>query len=625
MIFFYIYAAGALVYNATKMKKPTASSRVAAVSGRVRLSVVTLVMAVHLASHAGGLPPVPSVRSMRHGEGVCVLRGGALSDKSVAKAVDASIAPEGYKAVVSPDGIKVSASSDAGFFYAVRTLHQISESKNGQVVVPCCEIEDAPAFAWRGFMLDESRHFFGKAVVLSILERMADYKLNVLHWHLTDGNGWRIEVPKYPKLTTVGASRRVTRTRAQRFFRDVSTGRHGGFYTADDIREIVAFASSRHIRIVPEIEFPGHEGAAAAAYPELFCFGDGSKPVDPAARPRGDEICLASPFTFKFFADVLAEVSALFPGEFVHVGGDECTGRNWLACAKCRAKMKELCFSKPSEYQAWGIGRLHAILAGHGKRLIGWDPIFVPGTLPRDAAVMAYRGTRAGREAAALGHDAVMAPAGTCYLDFPQGLAGDPYEYQAFSNPVRVRDLYCFNPFFAVAAEARAHVLGGECPLWTEFVCTREELEWRIWPRLCALAEALWASPDPKTRGKTVEAFMSRLEMHVARLRADGVNAAPLGPLAPSAAELLPDVKHIEHREGLHPILSEKVQLTDVRFSEDASVPPGECDVAIDQMAIKAKVSDEPGKARALEIVRRIAEPKQGGVLSVRCGTFKTW
>ena len=608
------------------MKVSSALLRAVAVTGWVRTAgFLILAAALLLTSYAGGLPPVPSVRSMRHGEGVYVLRTGALSGKSVTRTKDASIALEGYKAVVSPDGIKVCASSDAGFFYAVRTLRQISEVKDGRVVVPCCEIEDSPAFTWRGLMLDESRHFFGKAVVLSVLERMADYKLNVLHWHLTVGNGWRIEVPKYPKLTTVGASRRVTRTRAQRFFRDASTGPHGGFYTADDIREIVAFAKARHIRIVPEIEFPGHEGAATAAYPELFCFGDGSKPVDPAARPRGDEICLASPFTFKFFADVLAEVAALFPGEFVHVGGDECTGRNWLACAKCRAKMKELGFSKPSEYQAWGIGRLHAILAGHGKRLIGWDPIFVPGTLPKDAAVMAYRGTRAGREAAARGHDAVMAPAGTCYLDFPQGLAGDPYEYQAFSNPVRVRDLYGFNPLFAVPPEARAHVLGGECPLWTEFVCTREELEWRIWPRLCALAEALWAAPDPKVRGKTVDAFMSRLEAHVAKLRADGVNAAPLGPPAPSTAELLPDVKHVTHREGLHPILSEKVQMSDLRFSEDASIPPGECEVSIDQMAIKAKVSGERGKERALEIVRRIAEPKQGGVLSVRCGTFRTW
>lgn len=569
---------------------------------------------------------IPSPRSASFGAGTFVLRRPRVSVQDLQRVKDDGLAREAYVLSVSPAGIVVRASAGAGFFYALKTLEQLSVPDGKSVRIPCCEISDEPKFAYRGFMLDESRHFFGADVVKRLIDRMSRYKLNVLHWHLTDGNGWRLAIDAYPELTKKGATRRIGRLRAQRFFRDVKTGQYGPyFYTKDEIRDIVAYARRRNVRIVPEIEFPGHEGAAIESYPALYCFGDGSKPQDPSAKIRGDEICLASGFTFEFFANVLKEVCELFPGEFVHVGGDECMGGNWQACAKCRAKMAELGFKTAAEYQAWGVARLHAELAKHGKRLIGWDPVFTGGGLPSDAAVMSYRGIRPGINAAQAGHDVVMAPAGICYLDFPQGLAGDPYEYQVFSNPVRAGDLYAFNPLFAVPKEAQGRILGGECPLWTEFVCTEEELDWRVWPRLCAFAEALWTAPDPKTVAKTAPAFLQRLEKERTWLKADGANVAPLGPLSPSTEELLPEVKQVTPREGLHVILNKEARASDITFVREASVPAGECELTIVQTSMKARVSDAAGEAKTLEIVRRLSERKRGDVTVVRCGVFRTW
>jgi hexosaminidase len=439
---------------------------------------------------------------------------------------------EGYLLEAGTDGVLMRAATPAGLFYAVQTLRQLlppgierpaPEAGAGPWTVPAVSIEDKPRFGWRGGMLDCSRHFFPKDFVKRWIDILARHKLNVFHWHLTDDQGWRIEIKKYPRLTEVGAWR-VDREDKHWNARDPQkpgeAAAYGGFYTQEDIREIVAYAASRYITIVPEIEMPGHAKAALTAYPDLSCTG-GPFTVPPGGYwPITDVFCPGNDGTFTFLENVLAEVVTLFPGPFVHIGGDEVDKAEWTRCPKCRARMKAEKLGDEKELQSYFIRRIEKVLNAEGKRLIGWDEILEGGLAPQ-ATVMSWRGTDGGIAAARAGHDVVMSPTSHCYIDYCQG---DPaYEPLAIGGYLPLSKVYEFEPVPVVLTEAEAeHILGGQVNLWTEYVSDGRHAEYMALPRLAALAEAVWST---RTR-RDWEDFAGRIRSLLARYDAAGLNAA---------------------------------------------------------------------------------------------------
>ncbi|HUA81869.1 MAG TPA: family 20 glycosylhydrolase [Dyella sp.] len=392
---------------------------------------------------------------------------------------------EGYTLDVTTQGIRIQARDDAGLFYGAVTLWQLltPDAQQGAVPVPVLHIADWPRFAWRGLMLDSARHFQSVGDVEQLLDQMAQHKLNVLHWHLTDDQGWRIEIKRYPELTRIGAWRTPPDAG-----HDGEPQRYGGFYTQDQIRAVVAYAAARHITIVPEIDMPGHAQAAVASYPAIGVTG--KRPpvsVDWGVNPYLYNVDDAS---FQFIDNVLDEVMALFPSHYIHVGGDEAIKDQWKASPAVQAKMQALHLKDEDALQGWFIGRVGRYLAAHGRRLIGWDEI-LDGGVPADATVMSWRGTEGAIKAAKLGHDVVMSPAPDLYLDSMQS---DLPDEAAGRIPVRnLESIYRFNlvPSALSAAQA-AHVLGAQENVWTEHMPTMQHVEHAVFPRLDALSEATW-------------------------------------------------------------------------------------------------------------------------------------
>jgi hexosaminidase len=389
----------------------------------------------------------------------------------------ARLGDEGYSLKVSRQAVVLRATRPAGLFYGAQTLRQLFLAQAGAQrhsslsrSLPCMEIVDRPRYSWRGFMLDCCRHFFPKEFIKQCLDEMALFKLNRFHWHLTDDQAWRIEIRKYPELTGVSAN--------------------GGFYSQEDVREIVAYAAERFITVVPEIEMPGHATAALTAYPHLSCSG-GPFASMPQWGVFEDVFCAGNEETFIFLGQVLEEVAALFPGAWVHAGGDECPKSRWRACPKCRARMTAEGFADPMELQGWFVRRMERRLNGLGKRLIGWDEILEGGLAP-EAAVMSWRGMAGGIEAARQGHDVVMAPTTHVYLDYYQG---EPrFEPPAIGGFLPLSAVYAFEPTPpGLSAAEAAHILGGQANLWTEYIATPGHASYMMWPRLCALAEAVWS------------------------------------------------------------------------------------------------------------------------------------
>ena len=423
----------------------------------------------------------------------------------VAKAVscvnDSSIPAEGYKLVVQADGITISSSDDAGRFYAMQTLKQLGNP------VPCVEIEDAPRFRWRGTHFDDCRHFMGKETLKKTLDAMALHKLNILHWHLTEDQGWRIEIKKYPELTAKGAVRPGSpKFEVLKVPGDVGQDGTGWvnnnikygpfFYTQDDVREIVAYAAARHITVIPEVELPGHALAAISAYPELGCTGE---QFDPWCRWGVSEhiFCGGNDKVVKFLEDVLDEVCALFPSPYVHIGGDEAPKTMWKKCPKCQKRIAELGLKGEEGLQGWMTDHFTKYLAAKGKRAVGWDEV-LDGDPGKDTVVMSWRGPQGGIKAAARGNDAVMTPVDPCYLDINQGLADDPFEYINYGFNLTLERAYGFNPTAGIPEDQRHHILGGQGNNWTEYTWNGTELEWKLWPRMSALAECLWTQPENK-------------------------------------------------------------------------------------------------------------------------------
>jgi len=459
-----------------------------------------------------------------------VAAGVADGQSGITFALDESLAhlgAEGYRLTVTPSGVTAYAAQPAGLFYAAQSLRQLlppevfsSTPVEGVAwTLPCVEIEDVPRFGWRGAMLDVCRHFMPKDFVLRFIDLLALHKLNVFHWHLTDDQGWRIEVKKYPRLTEVGAWRKETLVgRMQRdeemVFDDVP---HGGFYTQDDIREVVAYAQARHVTVVPEIEMPGHAQAAIAAYPELGNDVLG-EPLDVRTYwGISENVFNVEESTLAFLQDVLTEVLDLFPSEFIHVGGDEAPKAQWKASPAAQARMQALGLDSEEELQSYFIRRMDAFLTSHGRRLIGWDEI-LEGGLAENATVMSWRGVQGGVAAVRSGHDVVMAPNTFTYFDYYQAEDREK-EPLAIGGYIPLEGAYAFEPVCEGIDEAQAHhVLGGQGQLWTEYIPTPEHVEYMAFPRLCALAETVWT---PAT-GKDYADFLTRLEVHLQRL--DGMN-----------------------------------------------------------------------------------------------------
>ncbi|MGC9395137.1 MAG: beta-N-acetylhexosaminidase [Anaerolineae bacterium] len=440
-------------------------------------------------------------------------------------AVDLGV--ESYRLMVTPSRVTARAAQPAGLFYAAQSLRQLlppevfrpARVKDVAWTMPCVEIEDVPRFGWRGAMLDVCRHFMPKDFVLRFIDLLALHKLNIFHWHLTDDQGWRIEIKKYPRLTEVGAWRKETLVgRMQRDTEMVFDGvPHGGFYTQDDIREVVAYAQARHVTVVPEIEMPGHAQAAIAAYPELGNDVLG-EPLDVRTYwGISENVFNVEESTLAFLQDVLTEVLDLFPSEFIHVGGDEAPKAQWKASPAAQARMQALGLHDEEELQSYFIRRMDAFLTSHGRRLVGWDEI-LEGGLAENATVMSWRGVQGGVAAATSGHDVVMAPNTFTYFDYSQSEDRDQ-EPLAIGGYIPLEGAYAFEPVCEGIDEAHAHhVLGGQGQLWTEYIPTPEHVEYMAFPRLCALAEAVWTPAENRDYAD----FLARLEEHLHRL--DGMN-----------------------------------------------------------------------------------------------------
>ena len=434
---------------------------------------------------------------------------------------DSSIAPEGFRLRVTPVGIDVAGGDAAGVFYGCQALRQLmppAAYRRARVVdvdwtVPSLVVEDAPAFGWRGAMLDVVRHFMPKHDLLRFIDLMAMHRLNRLHLHLTDDQGWRIEILRYPRLTEVGSWRHGSQVGAGPTAGD--DGRpHGGYYSQDDIREIVAYAAERFVTVVPEIESPGHVQAALAAYPEL---GVTDETLEVASRwgiiPN---VLNVEEATVEFFRNVLDEVMELFPSAYIGIGGDECPNDQWRADARTQERMRELGVTTEDELQSWFVQQLDEHIGSRGRRLFGWDEILEGGLAP-GATVASWRGMTGAIAAARAGHDVVSCPDDQVYLDYRQSDLGS--EPVPVSIVLTLEDVYAFDPVPAeLTPEEARHVLGGQANIWTEHMDSPRTVDYFAFPRLCALAEAVWTGGE-----RDFADFSRRLEHHLLRLDAIGV------------------------------------------------------------------------------------------------------
>jgi len=459
-------------------------------------------------------------------EGVYVIQGDSLGE-NVRFVKEPRIPEESYRLIVAQSGIFVSYSDEAGRFYAMQTLRQLI-GEDGKV--PCVMIDDVPRFKWRGLHFDDCRHFFGKEELKKTIDAMALHKLNILHWHLTEDQGWRIEIKKYPRLTEVGSVRPgspkpvVLKSPGCTDHWENNHIPYGPyFYTQDDVKEIVEYAAKRHITVVPEIELPGHALAAIAAYPELGCTGE---QFDPWWHWGVSEhiFCGGNDKVIKFLEDVLDEVCELFPGPIVHIGGDEAPKKMWKTCPKCQARIKELGLNGEEGLQGWMTDHFTKYLAAKGKRAVGWDEV-LDGDPGKETIIMSWRGPQGGINAAARGNDAVMCPVDPCYIDNPQGLADDPYEYINYGFQATLERCYNFNPTAGIPENQTMHILGGQGNNWTEYTWNGSEYEWKMWPRMSALAECFWTQPE----NKSWECFKARIPgMRRRLIRELHINCAPI-------------------------------------------------------------------------------------------------
>jgi hexosaminidase len=460
------------------------------------------------------------------------VRAGAAAGTAILLRVEPALADalgdEGYRLVVTPRRVTIRAAAPAGVFYGIQTLRQLlppailrrAPVTDVTWTVPAVTIEDRPRFSWRGAHLDAGRHFMPREFIRKYLDLLALHKLNRFHWHLTEDQGWRLQVRRYPRLTEVGACRSGTligRPQRDTLLQRYTTVPHCGFYTQGDVREIVAYAAARFITVVPEIEMPGHSQAAVAAYPELGVTG---LPLEPwRGWGVSEHILNPTDATVAFYQNVLEEVLELFPSPWIHIGGDEAVKTQWRNSPAVQARIRELGLADEHELQSWFIRQMDAFLTGRGRRLIGWDEILEGGLAP-NATVMSWRGTSGGVAAARAGHDVVMTPTSHTYFDYYQ-------TRDTLTEPLRIggylpiETVYAFEPVpDSLEPERRHHILGTQGQLWSEYLPTPKDVEWQAFPRLAALAEVAWT---PRERRDYAD-FTARLAAHRARLDALDVN-----------------------------------------------------------------------------------------------------
>lgn len=522
---------------------PAGDSAAQAVARQLRdLALRTRGLTLKLATGPGPANGVPAI--------VLARRGG--------------LGEEAYALDVQQGQARIAATGHAGLFYGAVTLWQLltSDGGRGAATLPAVHIDDRPQFAWRGLMLDSARHFQPPAEVERLIDWMSLHKLNVLHWHLVDDQGWRLQIRKYPQLTAVGAWR--TPRPGSPDARPPVKGRavrYGGFYTQDQVRAIVAYAAARHVTIVPEIEMPGHAVSALLAYPKL---GAGAPPPRVAQSEWG-----GFPYAynvddgaFGFLQDVLTEVMALFPSRYIHVGGDEAAKERWNSSAQAQARLHALGQTDAAALQADFTRKIAAFLDAHGRRLVGWDEVLQGGELPADAVVMSWHGIDGALAAAAKGHDAILAPAPVLYFDNRQG--DDPSEPPGRGLPVTLRDVYAFNPLPAtLTPEAARHLLGLQGNLWTEHIRTSAQLQAMAFPRVAAVAEVAWSAPARRDWGD----FVRRLPAQFARYAALGIDADT------AAVSVRVDAAPASGADEATVGLASQLGLGEVRYTTDGSEP----------------------------------------------------
>ena len=431
---------------------------------------------------------------------------------------------EGYQLKITPSKILISANSKKGAFYAFQSLRQLlpadfEKTDKSKFAIQCLEIRDAPQFGYRGMHLDVGRHFFSVDFIKKYINLMSMLKMNTFHWHLTEDQGWRIEIKKYPKLQEIAAFRNETLIGHYNNLPYQFDGKkYGGFYTQEEIKDVVKYASERQITIIPEIEMPGHSQAAIAAYPELGCTG---KQVEVATKwGVFNEVYCPKESTFKFLEDVIDEVVALFPGKYIHIGGDEAPKTRWKECEHCQNLIKEKDLKDEHGLQSYFIGRMEKYINSKGKQIIGWDEILEGGLAP-NATVMSWRGTKGAVEAAKQQHNVILTPGSHCYFDHYQ--SDSENEPLAIGGFLPLEKVYSFNPIpEELTKEESKYVLGAQGNVWTEYMQTAEKVEYMVFPRAIALAEVVWSSK----KNKNYKNFVDRLESFQKRLEVMNVNYA---------------------------------------------------------------------------------------------------
>ena len=475
--------------------------------------------------------------------------------------------PEGYVLDVDAQGMRVTARDAAGLFYGAISAWQLMtpDAAKGAVSVPVLHVADWPRFGWRGLMLDSARHFQQPAEIKQLLDAMAQHKLNVFHWHLTDDQGWRLEIRRYPKLTQIGAWRRPPG--------DGDTN-YGGFYTQADVKDIVAYAAARHITVVPEIDMPGHAQAAVAAYPDIGVTG--TQPLVSIDWGVNPYLFNVDEHSIRFLHNVLDEVMELFPSTFIHVGGDEAIKDQWQASPAVQARMRSLGIKDEKALQSWFIERMGQYLAQHGRRLIGWDEI-LEGGVPPSASVMSWRGTQGAIDAARLGHDVVLSPAPTLYLDNLQSHRDDePSGRLGAQTLATVYQFEAVSP--ELSAEQAKHVLGAQANIWTEYLTAPWQIEHAAFPRMDALAEASWTPANERH----FDSFIARLPAQFARYRKLGIHYADSAFAVDMHAQRLPG------DDKVAVTLAAQVPSATIRYTTDGTMP--EADSPIYDKPIEASL-----------------------------------
>ncbi|MFR8554199.1 MAG: beta-N-acetylhexosaminidase [Bacteroides cellulosilyticus] len=519
-----------------------------------------------------------------------------------------SLGEEAYELSVAANKVVIKASTPAGFFYALRTVNQLILADENHTSLPCILVKDAPRFSYRGFLIDAGRYYLPLKDVKKAIDLAANYKLNRFHWHLTDDQGWRLEIKKYPRLTEKGSvrSNSAIGTWDQYYPRHYDGKEHSGYYTQDEIRDIVRYAADRQITIVPEIEMPGHALAALSAYPEYACSFHSSLDLM-AGAGISDQVYCPKPQTFRFIKDILTEVASLFPGEYIHIGGDECPKTSWEQCEDCQALIRKENLKDEFELHAYFIQQVEKIAEGLGRKLIGWDEV-LEGGLPLKATVMSWRGEAGGIKAAQLGNNVIMTPNTYCYLDYYQ--ENPEFAPLAIGGFISLEQVYDYEPIpEALTAEEAKHIMGIQGNIWGEYVATIEKFEYMAFPRLLAIAEVAWSQLENKNR----ELFISRLKKEFSFFRKRNVNTC--------REYFRPRIQGgWDSEKGMYAVTLETIcPDVDIRYTLDGSEPTVESDIykgpvyLTENTCVKAVVTDKDNQILEAPTVKNFLVNKATG------------